>query len=54
MLDSKDEDPKILEEIEIEELFIDGICGVYSSENPCTFSQVRGGTGEGDGVDKRK
>ena len=28
-LDSKDEEPKILEEIELEELFIDGICGVY-------------------------
>ncbi len=29
MLDSKEEEPMILEEIEIEELFIDGICGVY-------------------------
>jgi len=29
VLGSKDEEPKILEEIEIEELFIDGICGVY-------------------------
>lgn len=28
-LDYKDEEPKIVEEIEIEELFIDGICGVY-------------------------
>jgi mycofactocin precursor len=28
-LDYKDEEPKIIEEIEIEELFIDGICGVY-------------------------
>lgn len=25
----KDEDPLILEEIVIEEIFIDGICGVY-------------------------
>jgi mycofactocin precursor len=24
-----EEEPKILEEIEIEELFVDGICGVY-------------------------
>lgn len=28
-LDSKGEEPKIIEEIEIEELFIDGLCGVY-------------------------
>jgi mycofactocin precursor len=28
-LDSKDEEPAILKEIEIEEIFIDGICGVY-------------------------
>ena len=28
-LDSKDEEPAILREIEIEEIFIDGICGVY-------------------------
>ena len=27
--DSEGEEPMILEEIEIEELFIDGICGVY-------------------------
>jgi mycofactocin precursor len=27
--DPKDDEPMILEEIEIEELFIDGICGVY-------------------------
>jgi mycofactocin precursor len=26
---SKDEEPQILEEIDIEEIFIDGICGVY-------------------------
>jgi mycofactocin precursor len=26
---SKDEDPLILEEIDIEEIFVDGICGVY-------------------------
>jgi mycofactocin precursor len=28
-LDSKYEEPAILKEIEIEEIFIDGICGVY-------------------------
>lgn len=28
-LDSEEEEPMILEEIEIEELFIDGLCGVY-------------------------
>ncbi len=28
-LDSDEEEPMILEEIEIEELFMDGICGVY-------------------------
>jgi mycofactocin precursor len=28
-LDSKEEEPAILKEIEIEEIFIDGICGVY-------------------------
>jgi mycofactocin precursor len=28
-LDSKHEEPAILKEIEIEEIFIDGICGVY-------------------------
>jgi mycofactocin precursor len=27
--DSESEEPMILEEIDIEELFIDGICGVY-------------------------
>jgi mycofactocin precursor len=27
--DSKYEEPAILKEIEIEEIFIDGICGVY-------------------------
>ena len=27
--DPKDEDPLILEEIAIEEIFVDGICGVY-------------------------
>jgi mycofactocin precursor len=27
--DSKDEDPLILEEVIIEEIFVDGICGVY-------------------------
>ncbi len=27
--DSKNEEPAILKEIEIEEIFIDGICGVY-------------------------
>lgn len=26
---SKDEGPLILEEIDIEEIFVDGICGVY-------------------------
>jgi mycofactocin precursor len=26
---SKDEEPRILEEINIEEIFVDGICGVY-------------------------
>jgi mycofactocin precursor len=26
---SKDEEPLILEEIDIEEIFVDGICGVY-------------------------
>ena len=29
MDDSKREDPLILEEIIIEEIFVDGICGVY-------------------------
>jgi mycofactocin precursor len=29
MTDPKDEDPLILEEIAIEEIFVDGICGVY-------------------------
>ncbi len=29
MNDSKDEDPLILEEVIIEEIFVDGICGVY-------------------------
>ncbi len=29
MNDSKDEDPLILEETIIEEIFVDGICGVY-------------------------
>ncbi len=28
-LDTKGEEPLILEKIEIEELFIDGICGFY-------------------------
>ena len=28
-LDPKEEEPLILEEISIEELFVDGICGVY-------------------------
>jgi mycofactocin precursor len=28
-LDFKDEEPAILKEVEIEEIFIDGICGVY-------------------------
>jgi mycofactocin precursor len=28
-LDPKHEEPAILKEIEIEEIFIDGICGVY-------------------------
>ena len=28
-LDSCSEEPKILEEIQVEELAIDGICGVY-------------------------
>ena len=27
--DSKEDDPLILEEIIIEEIFVDGICGVY-------------------------
>jgi len=27
--DSNEEEPAILKEIEIEEIFIDGICGVY-------------------------
>jgi mycofactocin precursor len=27
--ESEDEDPLILEEIVIEEIFVDGICGVY-------------------------
>ncbi len=27
--DSKETEPKILEEINIEEIFVDGICGVY-------------------------
>ena len=27
--DLKEEEPMIIEEFEIEELFIDGICGVY-------------------------
>jgi mycofactocin precursor len=27
--DATDEEPLILDEIEIEELFVDGICGVY-------------------------
>lgn len=27
--DAEEEEPKILEEIEIEDFFIDGICGVY-------------------------
>ncbi len=27
--DSKGEDPLILEEVIIEEIFVDGICGVY-------------------------
>jgi mycofactocin precursor len=26
---SKEEEPLILEEIEVEEIFVDGICGVY-------------------------
>lgn len=28
-INSKDEEPLILEEIDIEEIFVDGICGVY-------------------------